>query len=291
MERPGEATNALFWRAPRAALPLTPLVVGPTDCVVVSLDAAILGVVAPGTHSLDAQTFPFLGGAPAVDLCFVRTSPFRGVSFGGPLGAVHDKATGLTLSPRLMGECTLVVVDPVALVQGTREMASSETLLPFVSAVVLRQSKEVFPRLAEVHGSIMNMKILPQLTQELPAALGELRALGLSVQLGSCNFSLPEEEKNAHKAATAEIARAQRAVKIAEIEKAGAPGGAAGAAAPVAPAASPSAAAKSGSGKGLVLGLVVLLVVGGGVAAAFHFVHGGSHESAPAAAPAKRGKH
>jgi membrane protease subunit (stomatin/prohibitin family) len=314
IQRPSEAETALFWRAPRAALPIgTPLLVDEKDCVVSTLDGAVLGVIPPGSHSLDPRSFPFLArcidpsSCVTAELWFVRTTDYRGVKFGGPVGAVYDATAEVQVTPRVMGEYAVKVVDASRFVQGSMAMTDVHAVLAWVSGIVMRKTKESVGRILQESKSVVDVKLLPRLTDELTKPLPELESLGVALRMVSnlaINFS--EDDTKALKAGLAAKAAAQRARKIAEMEENARGGGAAGAevAAPVVaspPGGAPVGVAGTGvtparKPKGMLwvgLGLAGVVVIGLIIAIGMHYMNGGSSEKPHPAAghDAKHGKH
>jgi membrane protease subunit (stomatin/prohibitin family) len=310
IQRPAESALALFWRSPSGAVPVgTPLVVGEKECVVASRDGAILGVISPGTHSVEPQSFAFLASSVdatsnvTAELWFVQTSPFQGCKFGGSLGIIYDAYAELTVKPKVAFEYSLTLIDAPAFVQWSMTMKDQDAVLGAVGLIVLRKMIEVVERfIAEKHSvlQLMSPVVGSRLTDELASMQGQLRPLGLAVSIGSYNIILSDEDRDALKKVTAAKSKIQREATIAEIQKAEAAsaGGGVPAIAPpqgpglsqAGPAPSPTKKGKGGLVVAIVLGVVVL---SGGVALVVHFTHGESSEKAPAGAPhdAKHGKH
>jgi membrane protease subunit (stomatin/prohibitin family) len=271
LQRPTEASTALFWHAPPGRTPIgSALVVGEKECVVASLNGAILGVIAPGAHTLDPTSFPFL--APSIDaasnvgaeLWFVRTSELQGIPIGGPVGTVRSELENLEVRPRLAGEYSVKVTDPARFVQRIMGVAGTDAVFATVSGILLRKAKELYCRVVTELRSVLMHDVVRRLTEELPATLDELQSFGLSAKLANSTISFSEEDQKALKAANAERALAARREKIKEIEAAASPGG------------------KAKGPLFAILG-VVGLVVAGVVVLVLHFARSESHAaSAPA---------
>jgi hypothetical protein len=148
----------------------------------------------------------------------------------------------------------------------------------------------------------MSPDVHRRVTDGLAPMQGELRALGLAVNVGSYNVSFSNEERDALMKVNAAKAKIHRQAMIAEIQKAEAAGAApvGGGVPAIAPPQSPglaqggpaSGAAKKGKG-GLVVAIVLgVVVLSGAVALVVHFTHGESSVKAPVAPhDAKHGKH
>jgi membrane protease subunit (stomatin/prohibitin family) len=296
LQRPGEAAPALFWKLPPAPVPPgTQLVVDPSDCVVVSFRGAVLGVISPGTHVLGAQSFPFL--APSVDASsgvtaefwFVRTSPYRGLQFGGSLGKFHDTTLNLDVTPLVTGEYSLTVVDPARFVQASMAMNDANAVTSFVSAAILRAVKEVYGEAVANKSVLQTAQMTQEMIGHIRGRLGELASSGMSMQIGSLNIRFSDAEREALKAANAVVAREARQ---AYLKNHPGDGGGATAAPLAAPPAQPAPARKSRTGLLVGLGLAAVLVLGALVAVALHFTQGSSEHAREAPAhEAKHGKH
>jgi membrane protease subunit (stomatin/prohibitin family) len=320
IERPSEASTALFWRPPADPIPVhTAIVVGDKECVVATLHGAILGVITPGAHSLHPQSFPFLatavdaGSRVTAELWFVRTSPFQGIPFGGPLGATYDPVAKVKVSPSVVGEYSLTVIDPIRFVTASMSMNDADAVLAALTGVFLRKMKEVFGQVVAQGHMVVDPRITKGVTEALPSMLSELEATGVMARLNSFNINVPEEDRKALVAANAAKAKEHRDAMVARMQAQAAVGAPAPvvaspmavppvAAAPVAGA--PGVAAMQGgaggaqpgmSKTGLFVGIALagVILVSGGVALVLHLTQGESHDKAHDTAQhdSKHGKH
>ena len=87
-----------------------------------------------GGCTLQTQNIPFLnhlvtsftGGQVFIaEIFFVKTAPVRSVPFGGPIGDMLDPLTGEQVQPRIFGEMSVVVVDPVRFIVGYSGQAAA----------------------------------------------------------------------------------------------------------------------------------------------------------------------
>src|ERR1700722_5718347 len=61
----------------------------------------------------------FTGGQELIsEIYFVKTTPLRSVPFGGPIGTMRDPQLMCIVTPRIFGERSVVVTDPVQFVIG-----------------------------------------------------------------------------------------------------------------------------------------------------------------------------
>jgi membrane protease subunit (stomatin/prohibitin family) len=290
IQRPASAP-AIFWRQPPGPIPAgTPILVAPSECVVAVLGGAVLGVLAQGSYALHPQALPFL--APSIDaasnvnaeLWFVFTDEFRGCKFGGPLTALIDPGTAEQVTPRVLGEYSMKVIDPPAFVKGHLAVTDGAMVVGAVSGEILRKAKEVVARFVdEGHGVLQ----LPggNIVEKLRATLVELTSVGLAVQIQSLDFSFSDEDRKRLMAANAAKATAMRAAKVAEMQAQQGATGPTGAAPALAAAAAPLPPLRRNSGL-IVGGLVGVVVLASIAAAVLHHSH-----TQPSAAPQHHGKH
>jgi membrane protease subunit (stomatin/prohibitin family) len=294
IQRPPTAPPAIFWRPPPGPVPAgTPVLVAPTECVVAVLGGAVLGILPPGSYTLHPQALPFL--APSLDaasnvtadLWFVFTGDFAGCKLGGPLEALIDPPTGERVTPLATGEYSMKMIDPSAFVRGHLAMTDGAMVVAAMSGEVLRKTKEMVARVVGEGHSVLQLGGNNAL-EKLRPTLGDLTSVGLAVQVQSLNLSFSDDDRKRLIAASAEIAKAHRAAKIAEIQAqqaASNPTGGAPFVAPTPGAAAPLPPRKRNSGL-IVGGLVGVIVLGSIAAALLH------HSRAqPSAAAQHHGKH
>ena len=133
--RPDSQKALVVYKHPDQNLPMhSQLTVDSDECAVFFRDGRVVGVIPPGRVTLDTQNIPFLnsivtsytGGQVFIaEVYFVKTTPVRSVPFGGPIGDMIDPLTGEQVQPRIFGEMSVVVVDPVRFVVGYSGQAAS----------------------------------------------------------------------------------------------------------------------------------------------------------------------
>jgi membrane protease subunit (stomatin/prohibitin family) len=166
----------------------TQAVVDAGDALVFLRDGHVLGALGPGRHVLDPSAIPFLslalgaGGALASDLLFVSTNPVQGVRMGGPLASVEDGPSGLTLAPRVMGELTLRVVDPVRAVAAVASApgADAETTLCGFAQVATLECTSALLASAGQEGRLASLVMDPSAQQDLARAVADAATLRLA---------------------------------------------------------------------------------------------------------------
>ena len=126
--RPDQQKQLIVYKHPDQNVPMySQLTVDSDECAVFFKDGRVVGVLPPGRHTLQSQNIPFLNGLITsytggnvfiAEIFFVKTAPVRSVPFGGPIGEMLDPLTGEQVCPRIFGEMSVVVTDPVRFVVG-----------------------------------------------------------------------------------------------------------------------------------------------------------------------------
>ncbi len=219
IERPGEAMSKLYWHLPPSPLPInTQLVVGDKECVVATLNGAILGVIPTGSHWLHPQPFPFLVSSIdsqsniRAEMWFVLTCEVGGIQCGGSLGTMFDEQTSLECAPRAFLEMSLKVTDPARFVVGVMgQTIDVDALLAYAKGKVMNAAKAVVGEALAGGMSVINPKLSRHLTDNLPTRTTGLADMGLAVaSVHSATINLSEDDMNAAKKAMGAKAEAQR---------------------------------------------------------------------------------
>ena len=162
------------------------------------------------------------------EIYFVKTAPVRNIPFGGPIGDMIDPLTQEQVTPRVFGDFAAVVTDPVRFVVGYAGQAATgdnDFVLQWVKGLFMNGVKTTLGELCEVEQKSVLQCI--SLTQKLAAAFvahaPDLNDIGVRIlQMGQFNINFSEDDRARLVAANAEVAKAQRAVKIKQISVAGA---------------------------------------------------------------------
>ncbi|HEY8078206.1 MAG TPA: SPFH domain-containing protein, partial [Labilithrix sp.] len=229
--RPDNLKHLIVYKHPDQNFPFwSQLTVDSDECCVFFKDGKVVGVLPPGRHTLSTQNIPFLnsivnnftGGQVFIsEIFFVKTAPVRGVPFGGPIGDMIDPLTGEQVVPRIFGEFSLVVTDPVRFIIGYTGQAAqgdNDAILSWVKGLFMNGVKTTLGELCEVEQkSVLQAVALTQkLAQAFVAHAPDLNDIGVRIlQMGQFNLNFSEEERQRLVAANAEIAKANRGVKVA----------------------------------------------------------------------------
>jgi membrane protease subunit (stomatin/prohibitin family) len=236
--RPDNLKQLIVYKHPDQNIPMySQLTVDSDECAVFFKDGRVVGVLPPGRVTLQSQNIPFLnslvtsftGGQVFIaEVYFVKTAPVRSVPFGGPIGDMLDPLTGEQVCPRIFGEMSVVVVDPVKFIIGYSGQAATgdnDYVLGWIKGLFMNGVKTTLGELCENEGKSLLQAV--SLTQKLAAAFvahaPDLNDIGVRImQVGSFNVNFSDEDRDRLKAANAEIAKAQREVRVKQIGVAGA---------------------------------------------------------------------
>jgi membrane protease subunit (stomatin/prohibitin family) len=236
--RPDPFKGLVVYKHPDQNIPMnSQLTVDSDECAVFFRDGRVVGVLPPGRVTLQTQNIPFLnslvtsftGGQVLIaEVYFVKTAPLRSVPFGGPIGDMLDPLTGEQVQPRIFGEMSVVVTDPVRFILGYSGQAAAgdnDSVLAWIKGLFMTGVKTTLGELCETEGKSLLQAV--SLTSKLAAAFvahaPDLNEIGVRIlQVGQFNINFGEEDRQRLVAANAEIARAQREVRVRQIGVAGA---------------------------------------------------------------------
>jgi membrane protease subunit (stomatin/prohibitin family) len=236
--RPDQLKHLIVYKHPDQNIPMySQLTVDSDECAVFFKDGRVMGVLPPGRVTLQTQNIPFLnslvtnftGGQVFIaEVFFVKTAPVRSVPFGGPIGDMLDPLTGEQVQPRIFGEMSVVVVDPVKFIVGYSGQAATgdnDFVLNWIKGLFMNGVKTTLGELCENEGKSLLQAV--SLTSKLAAAFvahaPDLNDIGVKIlQVGQFNINFSDEDRQRLVAANAEIAKAQREVRVKQIGVAGA---------------------------------------------------------------------
>ena len=230
--RPDQFKHLIVFKHPDQNFPFwSQLTVDSDECAVFFKDGKVQGVLPPGRHTMSTQNIPFLnnlvnkftGGDVFIsEIYFVKTSPVRSVPFGGPIGDMIDPLTQEQVIPRIFGEFSLVVTDPVRFIVGYTGQAAqgdNDAVLHWVKGLFMNGVKTTLGELCEVEGKsvLQAVSLTTKLSNAFVANAPDLQDIGVRIlQMGQFNLNFSEEDRQRLVAANAEVAKANRGVKIAE---------------------------------------------------------------------------
>lgn len=232
--RPDNLKHLVVYKHPDQNFPFwSQLTVDSDECAVFFKDGKVVGVLPPGRHTMSTQNIPFLnnivnkftGGDVFIsEIFFVKTSPVRSVPFGGPIGDMIDPLTGEQVVPRIFGEFSLVVTDPVRFVVGYTGQAAqgdNDAVLHWIKGLFMNGVKTTLGELCEVEGKsvLQAVSLTTKLANAFVANAPDLNEIGVRIlQMGQFNLNFSEDDRKRLVEANAEIAKANRGVKVAEAQ-------------------------------------------------------------------------
>lgn len=232
--RPDAAKHLIVYKHPDQNVPMhSQLTVDSDEVAVFFKDGRVIGVLPPGRHTLHTQNIPFLnsivtsftgGNVFISEVFFVKTAPVRSIPFGGPIGDMIDPLTGEQVCPRIFGEFSLVVTDPVRFIlgySGQGAAGDNDAVLSWVKGLFLNGVKTTLGELCEVEQKSVLQCV--SLTQKLAEAFvnraPDLNDIGIRIlQMGRFEVNFNEEDRARLVSANAEIAKANRGVKVAQAQ-------------------------------------------------------------------------
>ncbi len=232
--RPDGQKSLIVYKHPDQNIPMyAQLTVDSDECAVFFKDGRVVGVLPAGRHTLQSQNIPFLnalvtsftgGNVFIAEIFFVKTSPVRSVTFGGPIGDMIDPLTGEQVIPRIFGEFSLVVTDPVRFIVGYAGQAAqgdNDAVLDWVKGLFMNGVKTTIGQVCEVEGKsvLQAVSLTQKLAQAFIASVPDLNDIGVRIlQMGQFNLNFSEEDRERLVEANAEVAKASRGIKIAEAQ-------------------------------------------------------------------------
>ncbi|MCL2724419.1 MAG: SPFH domain-containing protein [Polyangiaceae bacterium] len=230
--RPDQFKHLVVYKHPDQNFPAwSQLTIDSDECAVFFKDGRVVGVLPPGRHTLSTQNIPFLnnivnrftGGDVFIsEIYFVKTAPVRSLPFGGPIGDMIDPLTGEQVTPRIFGEMSLVVTDPVRFIVGYTGQAAqgdNDAILGWIKGLFMNGVKTTLGELCEVEQKslLQAVSLTTKLAHAFVANAPELNDVGVRIlQMGQFTLNFSDEDRQRLVAANAEIAKANRGVKVAE---------------------------------------------------------------------------
>src|SRR3984957_13528238 len=175
----------------------------------------------------------FTGGQVFIsEIYFVKTTPVRSIPFGGPIGTMRDPQLMCLVTPRIFGEMSVVVTDPVQFIVGYVGQASAgnnDQILSWIKGLFMNGVKQTLGEFCvkQKVTLIDAIAYTSELSQAFVAHVPALNEVGIRIlQMGAFNINFsPEDDKklnDANERFVATVAEAQRDVQIEQIRIAGA---------------------------------------------------------------------
>ena len=232
--RPDNLKSLIVYKHPDQNFPMySQLTVDSDETAVFFKDGVVVGQLPPGRHTLQTQNIPFLGQIVSnftggqvfiSEIFFVKMSPVRGIPYGGSLGQMEDPLTGELCCPRVFGEMSVRVLEPVKFIIGYSGQAATgdnDFILQWVKELFMGAVKTTLGELCEVEGkSLLNsMSLSQKLAAAIVAHAPDVNDIGIQIlTMPPPNINFSEEDLARLTAAKGEIAKAERGIKIKKAE-------------------------------------------------------------------------
>lgn len=230
--RPDPLKHAIVYKHPDQNIPFwSQLTVDSDECALFFKDGQYMGWLPAGRHTLQTQNIPFLnnlinkftgGDVFIAEIFFVKTQPIRSLTFGGKLESMEDPILFEFVTPRLHGEFSMVVTDPVRFVIGyygqCAGSADPDETVDWIKRLLFSSVKTVIGQMCAQSGrSLLN---LGGMTDELRGRIIQnapnLEDIGVKVlQIADFNINFSPEDQKLLREANKTRAEARRGVSIA----------------------------------------------------------------------------
>ena len=233
--RPADKKNMLVFKWADPTIPMySQLTVDADEAAVFFRDGAIVGTLRTAgvgqRHQLTTQNIPFLsnfvdsftgGRIFKTDLFFVTTRPMYDLTFGGELGPVSDPILGELVVPKIYGSAAFQIIDPEAfLLKYTGMRQSGADDLKWIKGLLMNSIRTVVGEVLVSEQKSM-LEILPMqsaLAERFIARAPDLNAIGVKiVSMGEFRINVGDEDMAKLSSAQAELGKAQRSARIANI--------------------------------------------------------------------------
>ncbi|MDH5491745.1 MAG: SPFH domain-containing protein [Myxococcales bacterium] len=237
IHRPDDKKDLIVYKHPEETIPhYSQLTVDADEGAVFFRDGSVVGTLrtagAGQRHTLSSQNIPFLGQIVdkvtggnifLTDLFFVTMKPVYNQRFGGELGYIEDPMLGEMVTPRIFGEFAFQIFDPQAFIVnyvGVRAPEGNEQVTRWLVGKFMNSVKTIVGEfcVSEQKSMLQLMPLQNQLAQVFVERCPDLNSIGVRiVDVGQFNINLSEEDEETLKTAQAEIGKAKRAARIANI--------------------------------------------------------------------------
>ncbi|MGK3963251.1 SPFH domain-containing protein [Sorangium sp. So ce118] len=231
--RPDAAKHLIVYKHPDQNVPFwSQLTVDSDECALFFKDGRYVGYLPTGRHTLQTQNIPFLnnlvnkftgGDVFIAEIFFVKTQPVRGVPFGGPLESMEDPILYEFVTPRIFGEFSLVVVDPVRFVVGYHGQCGgsgdNDVVLSWIKGKFFMSVKTVIGQVcAQQQKSLLNLGGMSiELGARIVQSAPNLEEIGCKIlEIGNFNINFSAEDQKLLREANKARGEARRGIGVAQ---------------------------------------------------------------------------
>lgn len=230
--RPDHLKEAIVYKHPDQNVPFwSQLTVDSDECALFFKDGQYVGWLPAGRHTLQTQNIPFLnnlvnkftgGDVFIAEIFFVKTQPIRSLAFGGKLESMEDPVLYEFVTPRLHGEFSLVVTDPVRFVIGFYGQCAGSTdpdeVTEWIKRLLFMSVKTIIGQISSQTGrSLLNLGgMTSDISGRIMQSAPNLDDIGVKIlQIADFNINFSAEDTKLLREANKQRAEARRNVGIA----------------------------------------------------------------------------
>ncbi len=230
--RPDSLKHLIVYKHPDQNFPFwSQLTVDSDECALFFKDGVYQGWLPAGRHTMQTQNIPFLnnlvnkftgGDVFIAEIYFVKTQPIRSIPFGGKLESMEDPTLFEFVVPRMYGEFSCVITDPVRFVVGYHGQAAgpqdNDVILDWVKRLFFMSAKTVIGQMCVQTGrSLLNLGgMTAELAGRMVQSAPDLADIGVKIlQIGDFNINFSAEDEKLLREANRARAEARRGVSIA----------------------------------------------------------------------------
>lgn len=230
--RPDHLKHLIVFKHPDQNVPFwSQLTVDSDECALFFKDGQYQGWLPAGRHTLQTQNIPFLnnlvnkftgGDVFIAEIFFVKTQPVRSIPFGGKLESMEDPTLFEFVTPRMHGEFSMVITDPVRFVIGYYGQASgsndNDVTTDWIKRLFFMSAKTVIGQMCSQTGrSLLNLGgMTAELGGRMVQSAPNLADIGVKIlQIADFNINFSPEDEKLLREANKARAEARRNVGIA----------------------------------------------------------------------------
>lgn len=229
--RPDSMKHLIVYKHPDQNFPFwSQLTVDSDECALFFKDGAYQGWLPTGRHTMQTQNIPFLnnlvnkftGGDVFIsEIFFVKTQPIRSVPFGGKLESMEDPTLFEFVTPRMHGEFSMVITDPVRFVIGYHGQAAgpndNDAVTDWIKRLFFMAAKTVIGQMCSQTGrSLLNLGgMSAELAGRMVQSAPNLADIGVKIlQIADFNINFSAEDEKLLREANKARAEARRNIGI-----------------------------------------------------------------------------
>jgi membrane protease subunit (stomatin/prohibitin family) len=231
--RPDQQKHLIVYKHPDQNIPFwSQLTVDSDECALFFKDGVYQGWLPAGRHTLQTQNIPFLnnlvnkftgGDVFIAEVYFVKTQPIRSIPFGGKLESMEDPTLFEFVTPRMHGEFSMVITDPVRFVIGYHGQAAgpndNDATTDWIKKLFFMSAKTVIGQMCVQTGrSLLNLGgMTADLAGRMVQSAPNLADIGVKIlQIADFNINFSAEDEKMLREANKKRAEARRNIGIAQ---------------------------------------------------------------------------